>query len=106
MSHPVHLSHPCCKLKLDTNTAFELHSTVKILKKLLEFLDLRAQASEAPVVENKRNARNYVHSSNKPNNEGSGGQKSHFTSLTSSVSDHTCVVCKEKHPLYVCMQSI
>lgn len=40
----------------------------------------------------------------KPNNQGSGGQRPHFTSLTSSVSDHTCVVCKVKHPLYVCSQ--
>ena len=70
--------------------------------KLLEF-NLRAQASEAPNVENRRYIRNDVHSSKKPNSQGSGGQKSHFTS-TSSVSDHTCVVLREKHPLYVYSQ--
>ena len=100
------------ELKLDTNTAFEWHKysqaseDVPYHSKLLEFLDLRAQASEAPIiiVENKRNNRNDVHSSKKRNNQGSGGQKSHFIYLTSGVSDHTCVVCKEKHPLYVCNQ--
>ena len=98
------------ELKLDTNTAFEWHKysqdseDVPHYSKLLEFLDLRAQASEAPIVESKRNTRNDVHSSKKLNNQGSGGPKSHFTSLTSGVSDHTCVVCKEKHPLYVCSQ--
>jgi hypothetical protein len=100
------------ELKLDTNTAFEWHKysqdseEVPHYSKLLEFLNLRAQASEAPNVENKRNSRNDVYSSKKSNNQGSGGQKSHFTSLASSVSDHTCVVCREKHPLYACMQSI
>ena len=94
------------ELKLDTNTAFEWHTysqdseDATHYSKLLEFYDLRAKASEAPVVENKRNTRNHVHSSKKPNNQGSGGQKS---PLSSGVSDHTCVVCKEKHPLYVCM---
>ena len=101
------------ELKLDTNTAFEWHKysqdseEVPHYSKLLEFLNLRAlraQASEAPNVENKRNSRNDAHSSKRPNNQGSGGQRPHFTSLTSNVTDHTCVVCKEKHPLYVCSQ--
>ena len=66
--------------------------------KLLEFLNLKAQASEAPNAEIKRNHGNDDHSSKKPNNQGSGCQRSHFTSLRSNVTDHSCNICKEKHP--------
>ena len=38
------------------------------------------------------------------NNQGPGGQRPHFTSLTSNVTDHSCIICKERHPLYVCGQ--
>ena len=95
------------ELKLDTNTAFEWHKysqdfeEVPHYTKLLKFLNLRAQASEAPNAETKRNNTPF---SRKPNNQVSGGQKHHFTTLTSNVTDHSCVVCKERHPLYVCSQ--
>lgn len=98
------------ELKLDTNTAFEWHKysqdseEVPHYSKLLEFLNLRAQASEAPNAESKRSHRNDAHSAKRPNNQGSGAQRFHFTSLTSNVTDHSCVVCKEKHPLYICSQ--
>ena len=95
------------ELKLDTNTAFEWHKysqdseEVPHYAKFLEFLNLRAQASETPNAETKRND---IHPSKKSNNYGSGGQRPHFTSLASNVADHACVVCKERHPLYVCSQ--
>ena len=98
------------ELKLDTNTAFEWHKysqdseEVPHYAKLLEFLNLRAQASETPNAETKRNPRNDIPPSKKSNNYGSGGQRPHFTSLASNVADHACVVCKERHPLYVCSQ--
>jgi hypothetical protein len=97
------------ELKLDTNTAFEWHKysqdseEVPHYSKLLEFLNLRAQASEALNVENKRNCRNDVYSSKKSNNQGSGGHKSHFTSLASSVSDH--VRCLQRKTPSVCLHS-
>ena len=98
------------ELKLNTNTAFEWHKysqdseEVPHYAKLLEFLNLRAQASETPNAETKRNPRNDIHPSKKSNNYGSGGQRPHFTTLASNVADHACVVCKERHPLYVCSQ--
>ena len=73
-------------LKLDTNTAFEWHKysqdseEVPHYSRLLEFLNLRAQASEAPSAEIKRNSRYDAHSSKRPNNQGSGSQRTHFTS--------------------------
>ena len=95
------------ELKLDTNTAFEWHKhshdfeEVPHYTKLLEFLNLRAQASEAPISESKRSSRNDTHPSKR---NGSSGHRPHFTALTSNLADHTCVLCNDKHPLYVCSQ--
>ena len=83
------------EMKLDPTTMFEWqrhsqkhsqkHTDVPDYQELLDFLNLRAQASEA-FTEKKR--------SSKP-----------FTSLNVNVSpsDTTCVSCgKENHPLYLC----
>ena len=72
--------------------------------KLLEILNLRAQASEAPNTEVKRYPRNDTHLSKRTTNQVSGGQRPHFNSLTSNVTDHFCIVCKDKQLLYVCSQ--
>ena len=91
------------ELKLDTNIAFEWHKysqdseEVPHYSKLLEFLNLKAQASEAPNAEIKRNPKNDGPPSKKSNNQGSGDQRPRFTSLMSYVTDHTCVVCKSTH---------
>ena len=87
------------ELKLDQNTMFEWQKAsqdctdVPHYKNLLEFLNLRAQASETCLPE-KRHPKYKSLAGNKP-----------ITSFTANVSDTTtsCVVCKsEKHPLYVC----
>ena len=81
------------ELKLDVDTLFEWqkHSQpspdVPHYEKLLEFVDLRAQASETSCATPKKKLPNRVTS---------------FAANTNS-SGNNCVVCKtEKHPLYVC----
>ena len=93
------------ELKLDTQTMFEWqrHSQestdVPHFQDLLKFIDLRAQASESAVSDStKRAPRNDAQTkknftSNKP--------VASFTASTESDAG-ICVVCKEKHPLYVC----
>ena len=60
------------ELKIDTSTAFEWHKysqdfeEVPHYSKFLEFLNLRAQASEAPNAEAKKNSRSDAHLSRKP----------------------------------------
>ena len=84
------------ELKLDVDTLFEWqkHSQAKVdvphYQELLDFIDLRAQASETSCATPKRQTQ----LSRKPH--------SIVTSFaTSSHIDDTCVVCKtEKHPLY------
>ena len=81
------------ELKLDTNTAFEWNKYSQYFEelshytKLLKFLNLRAQVSEAPNAETKRN---HAPSQRNPITKGSGGQKHHFTTSTSNVTDHLC----------------
>ena len=91
------------ELKLDTNTMFEWqkHSQdsteVPHFQKLLEFINLRAQASESSVSDSKRPSTQPVkktHSASRP-----------VASFAASVTEPTanCVLCKtEKHPLYAC----
>ena len=94
------------ELKLDVNTMFEWqkHSQAKTevphYQELLEFLNVRAQASETPNADNKRSR-----------NDMTFGKKNHsnsksVTSFTVSTHDQivsSCVVCKtERHPLYLC----
>jgi hypothetical protein len=81
------------ELKLDTDTLFEWqkHSQTSMdvppYEELLEFIDLRAQASETSCATHKKKPPNRVTS---------------FAASTNS-SGNNCVVCKtEKHPLYVC----
>ena len=92
------------ELKLDVTTMFEWqkhsqeHSKVPHFTKLLEFLDLRAQASEssAPEFNKRRQLENVPSKRNPPPRS--------VTSFTATVDD-SCVVCKvNKHPLYACQK--
>ena len=79
------------KLYVDTLFEWQKHSQsstdVPHFEKLLEFIDLRAQASETSCATHK----------NKPPN-----RVASFAANTNS-SGNNCVVCKtERHPLYVC----
>ena len=86
------------ELKLDVDTLFEwqkhsqAEADVPHYQELLDFIDLRAQASETSCATPKRQTQ----LSRKPH--------SRVTSFaTSSDIDNTCAVCKtEKHPLYIC----
>ena len=92
------------ELKLDVDTLFEwqkhsqTNSDVPHYQELLDFIDLRAQASETScTTQNKKLPRNDQHL-----------RRSHGKTVTSFATssdstDGNCVVCKaEKHPLYIC----
>ena len=89
------------ELKLDVDTLFEWqkHSQssagVPHYEDLLGFLDLRAQASETSGVKKAPRHENPRRQPSKP-----------ITSFVSNTSptDRSCVICKEKHPLYACSQ--
>ena len=95
------------ELKLDAHTSFEWQKFSQDLpsfphyEKLLEFLDLRAQASEASSTDGKRNPPRADDRSKK------GANKS-ITSFAAGASDpspHSCTLCKtEKHSLFACPQ--
>ncbi len=94
------------ELKLDTNTTFEWQKfsqeseSVPHYSKLLEFLDLRAQASETSVSETRKTPRNETHPSKK---SAFGKGATSFAASVSSQPFATCALCKpEKHPLYAC----
>ena len=96
------------ELKLDTNTMFEWqkHSQdstdVPHYQKLLEFINLRAQASEASVSDHKRVVRHEEHSAK---NFMAGKPIASFATSTTDPTANHCVLCKtEKHPLYACPQ--
>ena len=90
------------ELKLDQNTLFEWHkhsgesTTVPHYNDLLDFINLRAQASESFTL------------SSKGSSTFSGKKQSFIkpvASFTASASDSqsNCLICKpEKHPLYAC----
>ena len=91
------------ELKLDVNTMFEWqkHSQANMdvphYQDLLEFLDLRAQASETTVSGSSKKT---------PSNDPSSDKRSFtfFTANTESASDH-CVLCEsERHPLQPLLQ--
>ena len=91
-------------MKLDSNTMFKWQkesqdsTDIPHYTKLLEFLNLRAQASESAPSELRRIQR--------ANNSASRKRlPSQSMSLLTNVSETTpsCVLCKtEKHPLYAC----
>ena len=95
------------ELKLDVNTMFEWqrHSQasadVPHFKHLLEFINLRAQASEASVSDaGKKFSRN---DTNPPTRKGYGPSKPVASFVASAESSGNCVLCKSiKHPLYCC----
>ena len=92
------------EMKLDPETMFEWQKAsqdstdVPPYAKLLEFLNLRAQASEFATSEPRKNPRSDPYPIKKhPSNR----SVSHFVSVGGDSSK--CVVCKdEKHPLYAC----
>ena len=90
------------ELKLDPNTMFEWqkHShgstAVPHYSELLEFINLRAQASESLPVARKSSTPSKPAQSRKP-----------VTSFAANTTDSSpnCIVCAtEKHPLYICQQ--
>ena len=98
------------ELKRDPNSMFEWqrysqkHSDVPHYQELLEFLNLRAQASESSTSNQQRSRymRNDQHSSRK----GTFANKpvtSYAVSAIEQTSNSNCAICKgEKHPLYSC----
>ena len=97
------------ELKLDTNTMFEWQKysqdsiNVPHYQRLLEFINLPAQASEASVSDHKRASQVEDHSVKKGSN--AGKSITSFTASTVNSTGHNCVICKShKHPLYACLQ--
>ena len=89
------------ELKLDSNSMFEWqrHTQKSVdvphYDDLLEFINLRAQASESTVSDsNKKSGRN----------GGNSVRKNHIASFAASTdTTNNCIVCKtDKHPLYTC----
>ena len=93
------------ELKLDPNTMFEWQkfsqdsSAVPHYQKLLEFLNLRAQASEASVSDSRKAAR--VENRNK---KGSLSKPvTSFAANATNTENDVCVLCKpDKHLLFAC----
>ena len=92
------------ELKLDASTMFEWqkssqeHSDVPHYCELLEFLNLRAQASETTTSEHHRRAPRDEY-----NKRSSMVSSKHVTSYTVAAFSNNCVACKtDKHPLYTC----
>ena len=92
------------EMKLDPDTMFEWQKAsqgsadVPHYTKLLEFLNLRAQASESASSESRKSAKNDHPLAKRrlPNRATS------FIASTSGTAS-SCVLCKsEKHPLYAC----
>lgn len=90
------------ELKLDVDTLFEWQkhsqasSDVPHYQELLDFIDLRAQASESSCTTHKKQSRFDPHPRRPP------GRVASFAT-NSDPADSNCVVCKnEKHPLYTC----
>lgn len=100
-SHLDHLFTSLLELKLDPNTTFEWQKfsqdseSVPHYTKLLEFLDLRAQASETCTSEMRKITHNKTHPTKRPPINRA------IASFTMSASE--TVLCRsEKHPLYAC----
>ena len=97
------------ELKLDTNTMFEWQKynqdsvDVPHHQRLLEFINLHAQASEASVSDHNRASLVEDHSLKKSSN--TGKSIASFTASTVDSTSRNCVICKShKHPLYACLQ--
>ena len=94
------------ELKLDTNTMFEWqkHSQdstdVPHYQKLLEFVNLRAQASEASISDHKRTIRHEEHSTKKTSV--AGKPIASFTASATPPSTNRILCNVDKHPLYAC----
>ena len=93
------------ELKLDTNTMFEWQKfsqdspKVPHYQDLLEFLNLRAQASESSLATTKKGAAVDHQQKTLPR------QITSFAASASTNSESTCILCKtEKHPLFACHQ--
>ena len=93
------------ELKLDTNTMFEWQRfsqdshKVPHYQDLLEFLNLRAQASESSLATTKKGAAVDHRQKTSPR------QITSFATSASANSESTCILCKtEKHPLFACHQ--
>ena len=87
------------ELKMDPDTMFEWQKAsqdstdVPHYKKVLEFLNLRVQASETCSGDSKKHSRV----------EAKRPSPKAVTSFTASASDSNCSLCKDqKHPLYAC----
>ena len=95
------------ELKLDTDTMFEWQkhtqdsATVPHYQKLLEFINLRAQASESLVAESgKKNSKSEGKPPRKPNRTPVFSHP-----VNADVIPNNCVACKtDKHPLYACVK--
>ena len=73
-------------------------ATVPHYQELLEFINLRAQASESSVSENRKSSKSEI----KRPHHIPGKPVASFTTSTSASLDN-CVLCKtDKHPLYAC----
>ena len=95
------------ELKLDTNTMFEWqkHSQdspeVPHYQKLLEFINLRAQASEVSVSDHKKTPRSDNQLAKK--NFSPGKPIASFPAHASESPSSTCIICQlNRHPLYAC----
>ena len=93
------------ELKLDTNTIFEWQrysqdsADVPHYKKLLEFIDLRAQASEAAVSDSGKKP--FKMDNTPPAKKNPPSVVSHIVSANPSTGN--CVACdQDNHPLFVC----
>ena len=94
------------ELKLDTNTVFEWQkfsqdsADVPHYLKLLEFINLRAQASESSISEHKRAPRGEDYSRKVT---ATGKPIAAFAASATDSTTNFCVLCKtDKHPLYAC----
>ena len=94
------------ELKLDTTTLFEWqkHTQESIkdvppYQDILDFLNLRAQASESLAGQTKRNS---AQPPGKKSAQSSGNVAS-FTAASANSNHSRCIVCtSERHPLYAC----
>ena len=94
------------ELKLDSATSFEWQKAsqdvpdVPHYSKLLDFLNLRAQASEASANESKKSAPRLDDLSRKGGNK----QISSFVTNATDQSNHCCLCKTEKHLIFACPQ--
>ena len=93
------------ELKLDMNTMFEWQKyshNVPHYQKLLEFINLHAQASEASISDHRHTTRPEEH----PTKTSVAGKPiASFAASATPPSTNHCILCiVDKHPLYACSQ--